>query len=83
MNNNIEYVDAQLTFCQLWNINLSLKCSWKGIQIKHRANQAYDTTLQTSVRGTEQLFSVKLPLEGANYIAQKFLKFEKGLKLSG
>ena len=52
MNNNIEYVDVHLTFCQLSDINLTLECSWKRIQIKHRANQAYDTTLQTSVRGT-------------------------------
>ena len=36
MNNNIEYVDVQLTFCPLSNINLTLKCSWKRIQIKRR-----------------------------------------------
>ena len=62
-------------FCPL--VKMASKNVTRSIQIKHRDNQAYDTTAQTSVRSTQRLFSVKLPFRRSKLYCPK-ISFEKG-----
>ena len=76
---NIERVDVR--FRQLSNLkcscieaNSNFSSVFKNTEL---SNQAYDTTAQTSVRGTQRLFSVKLPFRRSKFYCLEISKVRK------